>query len=191
MTIQLPPHDRIAAILPCYSATGDSTTVITTDGTSRTTGLRLKTIINRLARSRAADLTSLKKNSTYSTQRAILQPLPLTPGLVLCPVKVRTPRIPGDPSTGYINLHAVTGVAKNHNQPYRTTVNLAGGTAVPVLWSTATVNKHLQSARLAMNTTPAYSTVHESAAAYADIAHIARKLVEVIYDILTLKQSKT
>lgn len=184
--------ERIAAILPCYSATGDTTKIITTDGIIDTTDTRIRTVIRRLAISRATDLAALKKRASCATQSSILQPLPLTPGLVLCPIKVRTPRVAGDTSTGYINYYAVKSVEKDAKTPNQAIICLAGGIRLPVMWTIATVNKHLQNARLALTYTPQYPAttgIHEDVRTYApEIVPIIQKFVEVICDIVAAKQ---
>lgn len=183
--------ERIAAILPCYSQTGDTTKIFTTDGGCNTTNLRIRTVVHKLALSRATDLVALKKRTAAATQRAILQPLPLTPGLVLCPVKVRTPRVSGDTSTGYVNYYAIRGVEKHNKTPYQAIISLAGGTKIPVIWTAFTVNKHLQDARLALaySQYPTTAAVHEGVKTYApEIVPIIQKFIEVICDIVAAKE---
>ena len=174
-------YERIAAIIPSYTATGDTTTIIDTNGSKRANNTRIHTVLQRLARSRATDLIALKRNAAGVTDRTILQPLSLAPGLVLCPLKVRIPRVSGDTSIGYINFHAVTSVSANHNKPYQSTIKLTGGTELPVLWTPGTVKKHLQYARLAMS-----YTAHESAMR-PELTMIAQKQVEVMYDLLVFQ----
>ncbi|MEG6585019.1 hypothetical protein [Dendrosporobacter sp. 1207_IL3150] len=183
----LPPFEQIAAIVPQYSTQGHGTTIISTTGLSSNTQSSVKTIIKRLARSRSTDLTALKARSSGATQRAILQPLPLAPGLVLVPLKIRKPIVRGDISTGYVNIHAVKAVSINQKRPFRSTLSLSGGTELPVMWTASTVKKQLQCARLVMTQTPSNHTLQETPASYAAISNIAAKLIEVIYDILTLK----
>lgn len=192
MTEVLPEHRRIAAIIPCYGSSGDTTSIITVDGQSNTTKLRIRTIVKRLALSQSADLSTLRKRASTATQRAIMPPLPLAPGLVLCPIKVRRPRVSGDTSTGYVNYYAVTGVSKSSTSPYQTIISLAGGAKVPALWSVATVNKHLHSARLALTQIPHYSNqIREESGPYVhDVVPLVQKFVEIICDIVALKQKQ-
>lgn len=181
MSEQIPSYHHIAAIIPHYTSSGDTTTIITVDGKQTSTNTRIRTVLRRLAHSRAADLTALKQRTASSTGRVILQPLPLAPGLVLCPVKIRIPRVTGDTSTGYVNFHAVKSVAENADFSYQAIVKLTGGTNIPVLWTRDTVKKHLQSARIAISHTT------QSPEAHPDLMPIAHKLVEIIYEILVLK----
>lgn len=185
---QLPAHQLIAAVIPCYNAKGDSTIIITTEGTRLTTGVRLRTIIRHLAAMQATDLSALKKRIARVTEQTILQPLPLTPHLLLFPVKIRKPRIAGDTSTGYINLYAVTGI--DHHQESGAIISLDGGAKIASLWTVATVKKHMQFARLAIARTSLATTgvIRENDACYvAGLTPIAQKLVEIICEILLLK----
>ncbi|EAX48925.1 hypothetical protein TcarDRAFT_2614 [Thermosinus carboxydivorans Nor1] len=186
-----PPPDAIAAILPEYTTSGDRTVILTTDGAAHPTNARVRTVLVRLARSLAADLTALRQASARATGRDILQPLPLAPGLVLFPVKVRTPRVAKDTCTGYLNLRAVTAVRENKAGPFPATVALLGGASIPVLWTAKAVHKQLGYARLAAAYSPraAGLAAQEAAATYApELLPIAKKLVEVICDIMRLRQ---
>ncbi|HWR09566.1 hypothetical protein [Sporomusa sp.] len=195
MNLTLPAYTHIAAILPCYQATGDSTTIIAADGSTTCLTSRVRTVIHRLAKTRAVDLSALRTKTRAATERKNLEPLPLAPGLVLVPVKVRRPRVAGDTTTGYVNLHAVTAVVTNKNKPYQTTVRLSGKTEIPVLWTPATVNHQLALARLAATTAPAQavmiSSFHETFPGYApELLTLAVKLVDVFNEILCMKQKQ-
>ncbi|HWR45803.1 hypothetical protein [Sporomusa sp.] len=190
----LPAYTRIAAIVPCYSARGDSTIIIADDGNTTTLDSRVHAIIRRLAKTRAVDLAALRARTRAVTERKNLEPLPLAPGLILVPVKVRQPRVAGDTTIGYVNFHAVTAVCVNKNKPYQATVTLSGKTELPVLWTPATVNHQLALARLAASTAPttqalAASAFHENFPGYApELLTLAVKLVDVFNEILCMKQ---
>lgn len=194
MNTALPAHSRIAALVPCYSASGDTTTVFAADGSVTVLTSRIRAVIQRLAKSRAVDLAALRAKTRAVTKRTNLEPLPLAPGLVLVPVKVRLPRVAGDATTGYINFHAVTQVAANTNKPYQATITLSGKTEIPVLWTTTTIDRQLALARLAASASPTAQPLpdgmlHESFAGYApELFSLAVKLIDVFNDILTMKQ---
>lgn len=154
MNSLLAQPDTIQALLPSYTEQGDCTIIIRADGTRTTWNVRLRAALSRLARSQATDLTALKHNCSQTTNRSILQPLPLAPGLVLFPVKVRIPRIKGDITTGYINLPAVAKVTAGSNQPHQALICLSCGQQVPIIWKTSTVHKQIQLARLAAAYSP-------------------------------------
>jgi hypothetical protein len=189
MSHRILPNDQIAAIIPSYTPHGDQAVIISTTGKSTPTGTTIHTVIKRLARSSTTDLIALRAYTAQITQRAILQPLPLAPGLVLVPVKVRQPKISGDTCTGYVNLLAITAVTNNQQPPYRSTLILTGGTELPVVWSTVTIHRHLQHARLVMNQAANRQTLRENPENYPAIAGIATKLIDVIYEILALKRN--
>ncbi|MBP2636904.1 MAG: hypothetical protein H6Q72_2811 [Firmicutes bacterium] len=194
MTVTLPAYAKIAAIVPCYNATGDSTVIYSADGTTTILASRTRTVIQRLARSQAVDLAALRARTRSVTERTNLEPLPLAPGLILVPVKIRRPRIAGDSTTGYINLHTIAGVCQNTKKPYQTTITLSGKTEIPVLWTPATVNRQLALARLAANTAPSSQlftgeAFRETFSGYAaELFPLAIKLIDVFNEIITIKE---
>lgn len=190
MPYRLPAAEQIAAIVPSYSPCGDHSTIISTDGLTASVNNNVRTLIKQLARGSAIDLPALKARTAQVTNRTILQPLLLAPGLVLVPLKVRKPRVAGDTSTGYVNMHAVTEVERTDKTPYRSTLRLSGGTELPVLWSPATVNKQLQHARLAVSHLSLSPRLCDTPAGYAAITGIATKIIDLIYDLLNLKRSQ-
>ena len=174
-------YDRIAAIIPSYTTEGDTTVIIATNGSQQTVHTRIRSVLQKLARSQATDLVALKRNATCITDHRHLQPLFLAPGLVLCPLKTRKPRVAGDTSIGYINFHAITSVTANHNKPFKSLITLMGGTELPVLWSLTTVKKYLKDARLAMSYTAPDPGMRP------ELTLIAQKQVEVMYDLLVFQ----
>lgn len=180
MNYKLPRTERIAAIIPCYTAIGDNTKIIDTNGSIQTTSTRLSTVLNRLARSHATDLVALKQKVAGITDHTLLQPLPLAPGLVLCPMKLRPPKVPGDTSVGYINLHALLSVISNQQRPSQSIIKLIGGTELTALWKINTVKKHFQYGRLAL----AY-TAH-SPETPPEITIVSQRIAEVMYDLLSI-----
>lgn len=185
----LPGDQEIAALVPCYTATGDSTQILTTRGLTLTLPVRPRAVLNRIARSRATDLTSLRHITSLKTQRSILQPLPLAPNLLLIPVKVRTPRVTGDTCTGYINYYAFLSIQSCQESPVHTLLTLTGGHTITTLWTPVTINRYLQLARLTAYTyTPPYTAVQEADTLYSpELLGITQRLAEVFRDILTLK----
>lgn len=180
---KLPASHLIAAVIPCYCSQGDMTIILTTEGDSITTRVRIRTILRRLAANQATDLGALKKLINSATGQAILHPLPFTANLVLFPVKIRKPRIAGDVSIGYVNLHAVTAISKNKKSG--TIISLSGGAKVSTLWTIATVKKHMQFARLAITQTAINAPSADS------LVSIARKLAEIIQEMLLFNIAST
>ena len=194
MTLTLPAYAKIAAIVPCYTATGDSTILYSADGITTVLNSRVRTVIQRLARSRAVDLTALRAKTRAVTERTNLEPLPLAPNLILVPFKVRRPRVAGDATTGYINLHAIASVCPNTKKPYQTTLTLSGKTEISVLWTVGTINRQLALARLAANTAPTAQFLpgevfRETSPCYAaELLPLAVKLVDLFNEIITIKE---
>ncbi len=183
MLDKLPAPHLIAAIVPCYCSHGDMTIIVTTEGDSITTSVRIRTILRRLAASQATDLSALKKLINCATGQAIMQPLPFSISLILFPVKIRKPRIAGDITIGYINLNAVTAINKNNTGG--TTISLSGGAKVSTLWTIATVKKHMQFARLAITQTAISTPSMDS------LVSVTQKLAEVIQQMLLFNTVST
>lgn len=183
MTINPDTNKQIAAIVPRYTDSGSLTVIMNTDGSQGTTSAQTRTLLRRLASKQAFDLSSLQKRSGEITQRRMFQPLPLGTGLLLFPLKVRLPRVAGDTTTGYVNVHALSAITKTTESPYQALLLLKGGWKLPVIWSTDTVKKHVHHAKLSA-ALPVTATN-----APGELQGIAQKLVEVFYEILSLKRN--
>lgn len=181
MTQLSKPLQHIAALVPQYTNEGDVTLVLCTDGSCSTRPSKVQTVLRQLAKAQATDLTLLRQHSRRQTHSRLHQPLPLAPQVVLCPLKLRRPRIAGDSTTGYVNCHTVLSVKEADCAPYPASLTLQGGHVVPAFWTAPTIRRHLQQARV--TATP--GTPYDAAPA---ISQIAQKLVEIITDILALKQ---
>ncbi len=188
---QLPHPDSILALIPCYTATGDCTRILTAGGHTATITKPCCTLIRQLARSLATDITVIYTRTARITQRSLLRILPLTPKLVLVPVKVRKPKIAGDASTGYINFHAVGQVLTIRAPAGKAAIQLTDGREIVTCWAPATVNKQLQLARLVLAQYPhpaAGCAARESPGMYSpEVIGIIYRLVEIFQDIMTLK----
>ena len=186
---------QVAALLPCYTPQGDSVTIIKVDGTQTTVNSNIRTVLRGLARNQSIDLVELRRKSKKATNRMILQPLPLAPGLLLIPLKTRQPKVAGDSATGYVNFHTIQKVIPGGPAPVLSFIKLTSGTTIPVLWGTATVNQLLTLAPL--STLPLYETAAaiyspDITAAYpqllaADnpkVQRMSRKLAEFFFEFM-------
>lgn len=180
MSHTLPPTSEIAAILPEYSSSGDTVFILTRSGAKLPAGLRIKSVLQRLARSQNIDLALLRENTGKILGKSLQQPLKICPELLLIPVKVRKPKIAGDTSTGYINYFAVKDLTARQDSTAGSTVCLCSGQTISVLWSPTTLKRNLKQAELLLSPKPQEQR---------EVDSIARKLVEVIYEILTLKKT--
>lgn len=179
----LPQTNTIAAILPHYTTAGDTTTIVTTDGQTVSSKLRLKSVLHRLAAIHAVDIVNLRRNVGRATGRTIHQPLPLTPRALFVPVKVRKPKIAGDTCTGYLNYYSVKDIHVREADQRYSTVELTGGAAIDVLWSAKTLKSCMNNAKLASyEITPGSDPLPE-------MRKLERKLVRIICDILSAKMN--
>lgn len=190
MSLTLPECSTIAAIIPYYNALGDSTSILTTDGGQLNCNCRIRTVIARLARSQAADLPELRRQSANS-RHCVLQPLALSPRFVLFPVKVRKPRIKGDPSIGYINLYTAKHIEPNQENRAQALITLSSGHSITSCWTASTVQRHLQQAKLTAAYSPrtrtAFSVQEQNTAYDPALADVIRSLTDLFYNIIKLK----
>lgn len=141
----LPTNNEIAAILPIYTASGNSTQLLLTNGEEVFSPFKAATIIRRLAYRQTIDLLALKAKATQITQSTIWQPLVLAPDLVLVPLKTRSPKISGDATGGYINFPHIVSIKSIEKS---TRLHLTGNHFVTSLWKLTTVQMHLRQAHL-------------------------------------------
>ena len=171
-------YEQLAALVPCYGPSGDTTLLISRTGETCTQEKSLSSVLRRLLRQKAIDLPSLRLRTAIPGRRPVLQPLPLSPGLLLCPLKLRLPKIPGDNCTGYVNVHAVEKISSLNEAPYRSQIHFSCGRRLPVIWTSNTVNRHLYTARLCQQRfTPQPQNL-------PDLLPTAQKLAEIIYELL-------
>lgn len=189
--IKLPKTKAIAAIIPHFSASENCTIIITNSGEKICCTYRLQTILKHIAYEQCIDLAAVKKHASQVTAKNILQPLPLSPASLLVPLKVRIPYQKGQPSIGYVNLYSIKNIADNGNiklnPPYRSAIELSGGYTLPVIWTSATIKKQLRCARFSACEIPGLPAARISLQ-QNELRPLAQKLIELIYDILLLKE---
>lgn len=144
----LPLDSQVAAIIPQYGPAGDGTRILTTTGAACDVPQRPRATVARLARTRCTDLVALRRRMQTALGRRVLPPLPLAPGLVLVALKLRQPRVTGDPAHGWVNSVVVQRVAPLDRHPFRTEIMLTGGWRIACCWSVGTVKDHLRLAAL-------------------------------------------
>lgn len=147
--MQFPAPAQVAAIIPHYSPAGDGTRVLAVTGAACDMPQRPGAVLARLARARYTDLAALRRRMQTALNRRMLPPLPLAPGLVLVALKLRQPRVAGDPAHGWVNILAVRQVTALAKPPFRARLTLAGDWHLNCCWSPATVRRHLRLAALA------------------------------------------
>lgn len=138
----------VAAIFPVYKENGDETMVIYQDGSHDTVPLKVRTVINRLAKLYSLDLLQLKKKTEGITQRSLYNPIVMSPSVILVPVKTRKPRVTGDSTLSYINLPTVKKISPSTVPDCRSQIKLTDNYAAECLWTPATVRKRFKEAEL-------------------------------------------
>ena len=153
---RISPRQDIVALLPIYSPQGDSCQILSTDGNSQAVSKRLRTVLQQLLRHQAIDPAELRRQSSAITGGRLQQPLALSPELILIPFKVRSPRVSGDSTIGYINLYAVASVKKQAAFPYRSLILLHNGGQLPSMWSAKKMQQALAMGKLVASETTAW-----------------------------------
>ncbi|HAP31989.1 MAG TPA: hypothetical protein DCQ14_02895 [Firmicutes bacterium] len=104
-------EEGVVALLPVYREEGaGETQVLTLRGTYRDCR-SLSWLVELLARFYGLDLAAVRRRAGRQLELRHHILLPLAEGLVLLPVKVRKAGIPGETTTGYVNLLQVEKVA--------------------------------------------------------------------------------
>jgi competence protein ComFB len=145
MQISLAEILEIVAFIPAYrDGAGQGLNVYYRDGTMRWLARSLKGFIQQLARFFNVNLTELKKNFGPLLGQVNLFPLALGPFLLFIPLKIRKPRLPGDPAYGYFKLRSLLHVSTG---PAPCTVTLEGGHTLTLCQSRRAVGSRLRLAR--------------------------------------------
>ncbi|MBR1552795.1 MAG: hypothetical protein IJ812_03100 [Schwartzia sp.] len=157
MEKKLPNDAEIAALLPAYTQEGDVTRILLTNGTELVYRRTMRSTLQSLARRRCKDVTLLRRWARRYTHRTLNNPIAASADLVLVPIKTRRPRIEGDGTMAHVNVVAISGdtfrqseetpCTKFLPEKRRTIIALAGGAALPVLWSEKTTLAHIREAR--------------------------------------------
>lgn len=139
----LPKDSEIAALLPEYTAHGDSTRLILRDGREIVVNCTARTALRYLAERSCKSLGLMRAWAARYTRRRSANPVPIDCDLVLVPVKTREPRVAGDNTLGQVNVALSPRLVE---APERR-IEFPGGGRVPVLWSEKTVSAHLAEGR--------------------------------------------
>jgi len=135
----------IVAFVPVYQeGVGQELKIYCQDGTVRALSGSMKAFVRQLARFFSINLAEMRKRFGPLLGQVNLVPLALAPFLLFVPLKVRKPRLGGDPAYGYFKLRSLTDVRA---EPAPCTVKLIGGHQVTLQQSHRAVRIRLQRAR--------------------------------------------
>ncbi|TYP53796.1 hypothetical protein [Thermosediminibacter litoriperuensis] len=137
----------IAAVVPVYEAgAGNATRVITSDGKEHLIGNTCRTVIRRIARAYGVDLAAVRENYGRAVNRRNYVPVPLSPSLILIPVKFRErPLGENDGTVGYLSFYEIREIEEDGSF---SRVLLACGRCLRVLLGKATLLEYMKDARL-------------------------------------------
>ncbi|WP_350344120.1 hypothetical protein PRVXT_000494 [Proteinivorax tanatarense] len=103
------------------------------------------TLVTNIAGYLGTDLAALKKFCSHRLAAKNSLPLPLTPSLLLIPLRMIKPKFANDRATGYINLFAIEDIQERKGS---TAIILTGNNEVMSTQKFKTVKIHLVYARL-------------------------------------------
>ncbi|MBR2214331.1 MAG: hypothetical protein IJ849_01075 [Selenomonadaceae bacterium] len=131
--------DEVTAIVPGYDEGGALTRVFTKKCPEQRVRLTVRAVLKRLAAAYGKNLEVLREQSAKHTRLEQGGILAFSPGVVLMPWKVCKPRVPKDPTLGFLNV--AYGVKLNQAKK-ELTLALPGGETLPVLWTQKTFFRH-------------------------------------------------
>lgn len=169
--------EELSAISPHYTASGDLTGLYFKTGQQDVTPQKIHSLLQNIATHFVCDLRALRHQSKLRTGHTLLQPLFFSSRLLLVPTKVRTSRITGDCTMGYVNKYAVEKIRSISQTPYHTEIILTGNHRLLSLWTMKTVQQALLHAKLA--------TLAPTKNGQADA--LAQKVVELLQDFCNLR----
>lgn len=137
--------DCLAALVPFYTQQGGNATLILTDSGGVFEDQRsVKWNLRRLARLFSVDIEVSRRNQREYFHYTQGLPLPLSPGLVLVPLKTRKAVGKNDGCHSYVNPSAVLGLAEGDGGEARSVIVLPGEQRLPCHYTMKTVRKRLR-----------------------------------------------
>lgn len=145
MKLSLPEILRIVAFVPVYhTGVGQGLEIYYQDGTVHFLARSMKSFVQQLARFFSINLEEMRRKYGKLLGQVNLVPLALAPFLMFVPLKVRKPRLAGDPAYGYFKLRSLTEV---RSEPTPSTVELLGGHVITLQQSHRAVRSRLRRAK--------------------------------------------
>ncbi len=142
--------NRIIAIVPVYTAEGDSTLLILNDGQKILQTRTIDSCLKQIWRIYSFDWRSYRQEyRTLLNQRNLL-PWPADFYRMFAPLKLRQPMISGDAAYGYVAIEAIAEVGQAEpKQPAPVYIRLHCGYRLAVYLEPREVHRHLQAAAYA------------------------------------------
>lgn len=139
-------HEGMCGFLPVYGDDGSNGTIILfKEKQSRWDRRKLRTILAGLARVYQKDLRLIRAKGKELGGQKTMNPLPISPDIILVPFRTRKPVGKDDGAVGYIFRSAIKEIRFNEDA---TEVVLKDGQAIRILEGLATAKRHFHRACL-------------------------------------------
>ncbi|KEO83306.1 hypothetical protein [Tumebacillus flagellatus] len=139
---------ELAVLAPVYvEGGGDMTRVELTDGEGWLDPRPVPAVLKGIARYYGVDLTAVRERYGDILGKRLHVPLPFSPRLVLIPLKMRTPRVAKDGTTGYVAAHSIAQI-QGGPSPTSCRVRMAGGKTWTCLQSADFAEQQVRHAKI-------------------------------------------
>jgi competence protein ComFB len=136
---------KIAAFVPAYGdGVGQGLALYYRDGNTGWLAQGLRSFITQLARFFTVSVKDVRRKYGPLLGQVNLVPLVLSPFMLFVPLKVRSPRVNGDPAYGYFRLRSIVGAGR---EPSPCTIELEGGQKITIRQSYRSVQSRLRRVR--------------------------------------------
>ncbi|NLX90037.1 MAG: hypothetical protein GXZ07_00330 [Firmicutes bacterium] len=141
-------EETIQALLPVYDGDGSGSLVYTRKNRFRDSR-SLPWLVNRLAHYFSLDLAVLRKRSASLLNQKHHLSIPLSPDLILLPVKVRQAALQGETTIAYISLTEIENLQEiKDNPPYKSAILLHGGRVIKSLHGVSSLRERIRQGEL-------------------------------------------
>lgn len=140
----------IRAFIPIYfKDSGEMTKVITAEGEKHVMPITIRTFRSNLCRFYSIDYCSFRRKYGQIIGSTNCVPLAISSNKVFLQLKVRTPMFRNDSAMAYVDLYSIERLEKQKDKK-GTDVILKDGYKLEILYSLATVKKHMNNANLVL-----------------------------------------
>jgi len=142
-------YDIWAFIPQYFKDSGEMTKVITAEGEKHVMPMTIRTFRSNLCRFYSIDYYSFRKKYGQIIGSINCVPLAISSNKVFMQLKVRTPIFRNDSAMAYIDLYSIERLEKQKDKK-GTDIILKNGRKLKILYSLATVKKHMNNASLVL-----------------------------------------